>query len=116
MRTIVTNNVLVREKASGARVLHVLGSAAAVYVTARDMIHQGWVLGSHPLTGGVSAASQPYRSLLMEPGDGPVSCRSLALIEAALHRMTPGHPSVEHDPDYQWLDYELSRDWGGDLA
>jgi len=81
--TILTNNdLLVRENRPGLTVKLVSEDAGRVLMRARDLIHGGWRLVSHPLAGGVTA--NPYRSVVLEAGAGPVDYQSLILIEQAI--------------------------------
>ena len=83
---IVTNNQKVQE-AFGERVpvQWVAGGYVSVLKAARDAIHRGHVLLSHPLYGSIKPQETPFRSLLIsqEVGDA-VDLDSLLMIEEAI--------------------------------
>ena len=82
---ILTNNPLVVEKLGpGAPVEYLECSYKAVLEAARDRIHQGAKLLSHPLSGSVKPGETPYKSVILVNGKGDVDEQSLALIENAI--------------------------------
>lgn len=99
-------------------------SSYGVLLAARDFIHKGWVLLTHPLYGNLSPSKNPYRTLLIKnphtESSHPLSCHveSLKLIEEALSVYSP-YASYEflfdadHVPlrnDFAWIDVELMRE------
>ena len=82
---IVTNNPLVSEKRPGNIPVEYLETDyMGVLKAARDKIHSGAVLLTHPLYGSVKPGETPYRSLLIREGGNKVDLQSLSLIEAAM--------------------------------
>lgn len=85
---ILTNNPLVRETMEQrglCRVDYLKGSFRELLVAARDQVHQGHVLLTHPLSGSVKPNETHYKSLALsdEPGGG-LDLESLELIEQAI--------------------------------
>lgn len=99
-------------------------SSYGVLLTARDLIHKGWVLLTHPLYGNLSPSKNPYRTLLIKnphvESPHPLSCHleSLKLIEEALsaysscasHKLFSGVGDVPLKNDFAWIDVELMRE------
>ena len=83
--TILTNNPLVVEKLGpGAPVEYLQCSYKSVLEAARDRVHQGAKLLSHPLSGSVKPGETPYKSIILTNGKGDVDRQSLQLIENAI--------------------------------
>jgi hypothetical protein len=109
-RTILTNNELVVNRQRGAGVEYLEGDARQVLVRARDLIHAGWRLISHPRAGGLPGPGNPYRSVVMERSRGPVDYRSLVTIEeviAQLERELGGAWSERARGDLKEMDWWL---------
>lgn len=110
---ILTNNPYVAEKQTGNVPVEYLDTDyVGVLRKARDLIHRGAVLLTHPLYGSVKPGETPYRSVLIREGDGNVDLRSLKLIESALetslkfkNRTDLFRP--EAVKDFQIVDYSL---------
>lgn len=122
---IITNNPKVSEGYSDKYTLMDLsdGNYISVLEKARDLIHQGAKLLSHPLAGSLKPNQTPYRSVLLEsffPGDAEaglrpqVDLKSLHIIESSLEaahtfladRITTAWP--DHIcRDFQTVDYSL---------
>lgn len=82
---IITNNPLVDEKIGGSHnVIYKDTSYEGILREARDRIHEGHTLLSHPLSGSVKPNETPYKSVMMSQGKGAVDARSLELIENAI--------------------------------
>lgn len=82
---VVTNNPLVQAKLAGSHTVdYVRQTYLELLVRARSLVHRGARLLSHPQAGSVKPGETPYRSILVEPLQGPVDVPSLALIEAAI--------------------------------
>lgn len=81
---IITNNPLVAERWPRETEL-VAGAPDAVYRAARNMVHGGHRLLTHPLAGSVKPNESPYRSVIVTRDPRPtVDFASLRLMEAAL--------------------------------
>ncbi|HAI20364.1 MAG TPA: hypothetical protein DCM14_00415 [Clostridiales bacterium UBA8153] len=88
---MLTNNDLVASRQRGNPVEFLEGDARQVLVRARDLIHAGWRLVSHPRVGGLPGPGNPYRSVVVERTHGPVDYQSLVAIEEAIAQLT-GRP------------------------
>jgi len=100
---IVTNNSKVESYCHGKYdVLFVDGDYERVLLTARDMIHKGAVLLTHPLSGSVKPGETPFKSVLLSGTSGSVDCDSLLLIEEAIAAYVKFSemPRVSHTYDY----------------
>ncbi len=81
---ILTNNSLVREKYS--RILDITflaGQYIDVLKSARDMVHKGSRLLTHPLMGSIKPNETPFRSIIMSEGT-VLDIESLAIIESSI--------------------------------
>lgn len=78
---ILSNNNLVRLEYP---VMWVSGDFDAVLTTARDLIHKGHKLLSHPLTGSIKPHETEYKSILITHKKYPMDFESLKYIENAL--------------------------------
>ncbi|MDR1705483.1 MAG: GrdX family protein [Clostridiales bacterium] len=81
---IITNNPLVQSKPpSGAELIFVDGGLEDVLTRARDLVHQGHALLTHPLSGSVKPGETVYKTIIMSRGDA-LDTGSLELIESAI--------------------------------
>jgi len=89
--------------------VHVEGDPRDVMKKARDLIHQGWGLFTHPFHGNMRLLKNPYRSLVLKYEEGVVNADSIICIEESLYRLD----SVNFDtsegsrPDYRYIDLDL---------
>ncbi|NLM85759.1 MAG: GrdX protein [Clostridiales bacterium] len=113
---ILTNNPLVNTKASIER-QHLLAYHPVTYLQvlllARDFVHQGHRLLTHPLSGSVKPNETLYKSIGISesPRDG-LCFDSLRLIEdaiAAFKRFAPRDREItpQMDSDFQLVDWTL---------
>lgn len=114
---LFTNNPIMLEKKLTEHFIS--GNSLDVLKAARDCIHVGGILLTHPLYGNLRPHQQPYRSILMKsPTVQSLDIESLSLIESALevymserHRLIePGNMSEERRADYAFVDFELMRE------
>jgi len=63
-RLLVTNNPLLKSNIPCAEFVE--GDSLNVLIRARDLVHSGWKLLSHPLYGNLRPHQHPYRSVLLE--------------------------------------------------
>ena len=85
---IVSNNKLVNENLSTH--VEVLFSEVTLLQTmemARDLIHKGYILLTHPLSGSIKPNDTPYKSIALEKRLGPVDFWSLEIIEQSIARV-----------------------------
>ena len=89
---IITNNPRVRMKYPQITEFIDAG-VAGVLVAARDRVHSGAVVITHPLSGGVSPEYCPYKSIIITNGGrggaAGTDFASLQLIENALEKVRP---------------------------
>ena len=115
MRTkvfILTNNPKAKDTYPEARLME--GEFLDVILAARDLIHKGHKLISHPLTGSIKPKETKYKSILMTADAGPMDMQSLRLIENAITTTNkfkePKHnwPDPDKiDDDFQTIDLSL---------
>lgn len=82
---LVTNNARIVPHVSSSRFIE--GTAQDVFIAARDLVHQGWRLLTHPLYGNFRPLQQPFRSVLLQNpslSSASVDMDSLELLEKAL--------------------------------
>lgn len=80
---------------------------------ARDLIHKGYELLTHPLYGSVKPNETLYRTLILKPGKA-LDMNSLGLIEEAIqtavkfknNKLTPNWTESVRD-DFRVIDYDL---------
>ena len=80
--TLVTNNTYYSRHTGSAEII--AASSLDVLIRARDIIHTGSILLTHPLCGNLRPNHQPYRSVLLDTHIGSVDMDSLTLIEDAV--------------------------------
>lgn len=116
--SILTNNPLVYEKFNKTHDIKYKASHNYVEMLkwARDQVHLGAVLLTHPLSGSVKPSETPYKSLAVSVKRGTVDFESLELIEDAIQvaqRMIaetgPCRWSGKVLKDFQVVDYDLVR-------
>lgn len=119
---LVTNNpALFASQRNGLDVSPVFGTAHEVMCLARDRVHLGWRLLNHPLYGNYRPYQQPFRSLLVAPGQRQkpdVDPESLHLLEQAFavydscadRWATPDNVPPEMLADCSVIDMELMRE------
>ena len=113
---IVTNNPYVRDKFENEFNLVYIDDNKTymeVLTTIRDMVHKGYKLLTHPLSGSVKPNETPYKSVMLEEGS-KLDSDSLMVIEGAIQTMkkfqnnevTPNWPESVHD-DFRVVDLSL---------
>ena len=122
VRVLVTNNPQLHAYCTSVQ--HISGTSWDVFLEARNRIHRGWKLLTHPLYGNFLPSQQPYRSVLVESPENPeqrnpVDLDSFSFIEEALGvyrsyedrgnvRQLGSHTS-EIEADYALLDLRLMQ-------
>lgn len=111
-KLIVSNNPLLKKKLEDYEKIFV-SSLSEVYQTSRDMIHQNWILLTHPLAGSIKPAQNPYRSIVLA-SSAELDFFSLKTIENAIlkfEQFSQHHQIREYSPeikkDYQVIDLSL---------
>lgn len=115
---LLTNNPLVLEKLhhQAAIVFEAQKDYVGILEMARNRIHQGAILLTHPLSGSIKPSETPYKSLLLEEGGTSLDTASLQIIEDALALSRRMIGQVGHRQwnerilaDFQLIDYDLIR-------
>lgn len=83
---IITNNPLIQQKYVNDDLV-VVEKYQDVLFSARDYIHQGYQLLSHPQAGSIKPYETPYRSIIMSCEQNVLDFKSLQYIESALERL-----------------------------
>lgn len=109
---LLSNNPLVLEKYPQGEFIEE-GPIWEVLIRARNYIHQGYKLLTHPLAGSIKPNQTPYKSLLLQKRKDRklVDFSSLQLIESALAAWEKFGPARQHGPrvlhDLQVIDLSL---------
>ena len=110
---VISNNPRVADKLKAFEQLS-CDSYEQVLLKARDKVHAGAILLTHPLAGSVKPGESPYRSVAIRAGAGVLDMRSLEIIESAIDRfctMTDHRAERTYLPstveDFQLIDYNL---------
>lgn len=81
---VLTNNSLVKEKYGEYLDITIIdGQYIDVLKSARDMVHKGSKLITHPLMGSIKPNETPYRSIILSEGTG-LDVQSLTIIESSI--------------------------------
>lgn len=86
--TIITNNPLARDTLSlreDCDLRYEPVTYREVLLLARDAVHGGHKLLTHPLSGSIKPGETPYKSLAISREAGTLDLESLALIENCVH-------------------------------
>ncbi|MEI0579969.1 GrdX family protein [Brachyspira pilosicoli] len=82
---IVTNNIKVSNKYSDYNVQYIDSeSMYEVLIAVRDLIHRGYKLLTHPMSGSLKQNQTPYKSILLIKKDEVMSFEDLELIESSI--------------------------------
>lgn len=118
--TIITNNPLVKsESILTEHTTLFFSDLDKVLTKARDLIHQGYTLITHPLAGSVKPWANPFRTIVLEEGD-QLNMRSLEIMEGSLQKYNQFKNDLEENfsenlnetvrKDYQLIDYDLIKE------
>lgn len=84
---IISNNKLVKEILSThVEVMLLEGTLLQTMEQARDLIHKGYILLTHPLSGSIKPNQTPYKSIALRKGDGPTDFGSVEIMEQSIAR------------------------------
>nr|WP_307999632.1 GrdX family protein [uncultured Merdimonas sp.] len=109
--TVITNNPLVYEKLKDSHdVIYREVSYEEILKLARDRIHQGYQLLTHPLSGSVKPNETPYKSMLLSNARGRMDPASLRLIENAIQACGKFHFRGDQFQSEVYEDFQLI-DW-----
>ena len=88
-----------------------------VLTLARDKIHAGHTLLTHPLAGSVKPGQTPYKTVLLSKAAGNLDSQSLSIMEdsvAMAYHLIHGSPASRTrkgaDKDFQLIDFSLMED------
>ncbi|NMA54694.1 MAG: hypothetical protein GX952_02025 [Firmicutes bacterium] len=111
---VLTNNPLVLRQYDELKLVPVDGDAEEVYIKARNLVHKGHRLLSHPLSGNIKPGLAPYRTIVLtEEADRTVDLDSLNYMSAALEAVQrTGRRAAETIPaailnDYAAVDLSI---------
>lgn len=118
--TIITNNPKVKsESILTEHTTLFFSDLNKVLTKARDLIHQGYTLITHPLAGSVKPWANPFRTIVLEEGD-QLNMRSLEIMESSLQKYNQFRNDLEENflenlneavrQDYQLIDYDLIKE------
>ena len=113
---LLTNNPSLCGAVSVGRFVE--GPSLSVLTAARDAVHFGASLLTHPLCGNLRPHQQPFRSVLIEEHPGAlVDLESLSLIDSAVaiyrncgRLALPEDVDAAVRKDYAFVDFELMRE------
>ena len=119
---LFTNNPVIKNEIlnDSLSLVFICGTSLDVLKGARDSVHLGAKLLTHPLYGNLRPHRQPYRTILAVKENAAQSCdfESLSLMERAIEVYESYHDSLvvpENLPellrdDYAFVDFELMRE------
>ena len=113
MNIIITNNPLVRAKLAGQNLEFCDTDCLGVFKAARNKIHSGHALVTHPLSGSVKPGETPYKTIIVTGGKGGLDGKSLSLIEEGIQTCVKLTTNVKKEwsetilADFQLIDYSL---------
>jgi hypothetical protein len=120
---LITNNPGLQQSIVSSGLAFVAGTSLNVLTAARDAVHLGGFLLTHPLYGNLRPNQQPFRSVLIQKGttfdfNSAACLESLSMIEEAVllyqgygNRLPRGDglpEAARHD--YAFVDFELMRE------
>ena len=114
---IVSNNKLVKENLSSYfEIIFVEGNLLQTMEKARNLIHKGYRLLTHPLSGSIKPNHTPYKTIVLEKREGKVDVDSLLIMEDSISRVisllrdrpVPDWPE-KYLKDFRLIDYDLIR-------
>lgn len=79
---VITNNKLVQERFNEFEIEYYDKSLLDILIICRDLLHQGYILLSHPLSGSIKPDETPYKSIMIEEGFDDF--QSIMMIESAI--------------------------------
>lgn len=112
---IITNNDRVQEAYCNKLGIVMMPDYRSVLVRARDMIHSGYRLLTHPQASSLKPNQTPYRSVLVYPGDGNDNTGEVILIEKSIAvydewqqiAHSPAKYSEKVDNDFKTIDLSI---------
>jgi hypothetical protein len=114
---VISNNKLVKEKLSTEfEIVFVEDTLLNTMERARALVHEGYILLTHPLSGSIKPNETPYKSIALEKRNGPVDLDSLMIVEQSIARTrsllddrnTPDWPENCLE-DFRAIDFDLIK-------
>jgi hypothetical protein len=114
---VISNNKLVKEKLSTKfEVVFIEDTLLKTMERARALVHEGYILLTHPLSGSIKPNETPYKSIALKKRHGPVDLDSLMIIEQSITRTrsllddknTPDWPENCLE-DFREIDFDLIK-------
>lgn len=110
---VLSNNPMVYRRLKEERqVIYIECSYEEILREARNRVHKGHRLLSHPLSGSVKPRETPYKSMMLSAREGGLDMGSLAVVESALEACKK-FADRERDytdevyEDFQLIDFSL---------
>ncbi|MGI6756076.1 MAG: GrdX family protein [Atopobiaceae bacterium] len=105
---VISNNPLLRDEPD---VTFVEGGFRDVLIAARDLVHMGYSLVSHPLFASLGMMFSPYRTIILSDARHEPNSVEAEIIEGSIMSYdltTEGRQRIErNDHDYALMDREL---------
>ncbi len=109
MNKIITNNPLVYDKYQNVELID--GDFRDVLTAARDYIHTGHTLKTHPLPASIKMLYSPFRTLILD--DSKDDGNSVLIMESAIEKfdITMGNKNTDYSNanDYKLIDFILTQ-------
>ena len=112
---IITNNPTVNSKIKNSSIIvnYFDLSYLDILLKARDMVHSGHTLLTHPIVSSIKPNAMPYKTVVLSPKKNTLDLESLDLIEKAIALATDflllakRHTTQAIEKDLQLIDYDL---------
>ena len=118
MKTLlVTNNPMVNKEILNFNILYLEDKTyLELLLKIRDFVHKGYTLLTHPLTSSIKPNETPFKSILIQEGNGEINFSSLELIENALSLLNSFKKNIyikqysqKIIEDFQLIDYSVIK-------
>ncbi|MEF9935619.1 MAG: GrdX family protein [Clostridium sp.] len=110
-RVIITNNPRVLSQYE--KVIYIDSDMRDVLVKTRSLIHSGSRLVTYPLGASLRVLFSPYRSIVVDVGDGDMDLEHVEIIETSIvkydQHMNTRNVDVKNASDYAFIDLELLK-------
>ena len=116
MEIVITNNPMVRDKISATSRMSIEyydTDYLGILKIARDRIHLGHSILTHPLSGSLKPGETPYKTLVISSDIGILDEKSLSLIEESIivckkfEKIDRSRQSEDILNDFKLIDYDL---------
>lgn len=115
--TVITNNPYFLKEPVKGEIRYMNFPPMKILTEARDLIHKGYILITHPLVGGIKPNQTPYRTVILSAGPGPVDIDSVRVIGDSILimekflKVKPIPPMADDiKKDLAFLDYTLIKE------